>query len=197
MNYLAIDTSTNICSVAFLYKSKLNVLNEFNVKEHSKYLPIMSKELVEDNIKEIDFIALSIGPGSYSGLKIGCSFAKGLAFSIEKPIVPVLTFEGINAQIKNKNKYFISLYSHKDFSFFQLFDSGISKGEAVCDNISNMKDYKIYGYGFSNKFNMSKYQKIIPSAEYIGSIAVKKYNELVEEKIDNVGPIYLSSKVRK
>ena len=80
MNYLAIDTSTNICSVAFLYKSKLNVLNEFNVKEHSKYLPLMSKELVEDKVKEIDFIALSIGPGSYSGLKNRMFFCQRSCF---------------------------------------------------------------------------------------------------------------------
>ena len=195
MNYLAIDTSTNICSAAFYYKSNIDTLKEIDVKEHSKHLPIMCKNLVKNNIKEIDFIALSIGPGSYSGLKIGCSFAKGLAFSINKPIVPVSTFEGMNNQIKNKNKYFISLYSHKDYAFFQLYNSGLAQSRAVCDNISHMKDCKIFGYGFSGNLDSNQYKEIMPSAECIGSIASKKYSKLVQTEINNVSPVYLSKKV--
>ena len=194
MNYLSIDTSSTICSVTFSYKSKELIIEKENVREHSKYLANISKELIKDKIKDIDFIALSIGPGSYSGLKIGCSFAKGLSYAINKPIIPVETFIGMNKNIKNDNKYYISLYSHRDYAFFQLFESGKSINKFQCDKISNMKNYSVYGYGLDNKLSNNKYIEIKPSSLAIGKIALVHYSRLFENNLDNISPIYLSKK---
>tara|TARA_B110000438_G_C15670396_1_gene587928 strand:- start:194 stop:787 length:594 start_codon:yes stop_codon:yes gene_type:complete len=196
MNYLSINTSTTICSVSFFYKSKLQSLNEIDVKEHSKFLPVMCKKLINDNINELDFIALAIGPGSYSSLKIGCSFSKGLAYSIDKPIIPIPTFEGLNNQINNEKKYYISLYSHRDYAFFQLYKLGAPISKPICSKISDMKDYKIYGYGLRDKLENHQYTEIKPSAEDIGHIAFKKYSQFCKKDINEINPIYLSKEVK-
>ena len=70
MNYLAIDTSTSICSVSFFYDSKLQSLIEMDVKEHSKFLAPMCKKLLKNKAQKLDFIGLAIGPGSYSRFRI-------------------------------------------------------------------------------------------------------------------------------
>jgi len=196
MNYLAIDTSTNICSVSIFYKSKLQSLKEVDVKEHSKFLAVMCDKLIKNNTHELDFIALAIGPGSYSSLKIGCSFSKGLAFVIDKPIIPISTFEGLNNQINDKNKYYISLYSHRDYAFFQLYESGLPIDNPKCGKISDMIDYKIYGYGLKDKLEKNQYMEIIPSAKDIGEIALQKYDHFFEKDINEISPIYLSKEVK-
>ena len=193
MNYLAIDTSSNICSVTIAVNKEIRTLEENNVKEHSKFLPIFCKELLKDRIEQIEFIALSIGPGSYAGLKTSSSYAKGLAYSLKKPIIPVQTFDGMNHSIKSDQKYFIALYSHRDFAFFQLYNSKGSIGEKYCDKISNMKQYNIYGYGFNNEnLKGMKYIEVIPCSKNIGMIADKKINNLSIPDINDINPILLS-----
>ena len=196
MNYLAIDTSTSICSVSFFYNSKLQSLIEMDVKEHSKFLAPMCKKLIKNKAQKLDFIGLAIGPGSYSSLKIGCSFSKGLALSIDKPIIPVTTFDGINNQINDKNKYYISLYSHRDYAFFQLYESGRPIESPRCGNILDMLDYKVYGFGLKDKIKNNQFIEIIPNAKNIGMIAIKRYSEFSEQNINEINPIYLSKEVK-
>ena len=73
-----------------------------DVKDHSKYIAINTKKLIKNNSQLIDFIAVSIGPGSYAGLKVGLSFAKGLSLALNKPIVPIDNFTCMNMNIKDK-----------------------------------------------------------------------------------------------
>ena len=192
MNYLSIDTSSNICSVTVSFNSKSCTLEEKNIKEHSRYLPIFCRELLKERTKDIDFIALSIGPGSYAGLKTSSSFVKGLAYSLNKPIVPVSTFDGINLSIKCNQKYFISLYSHRDYAFFQLYNSKGSIGRKSCDKITKMNQYNIYGYGFNSYSESINYIKIEPSSKNIGMIADKKFNNLSVISINDISPVFLS-----
>ena len=148
-------------------------------------------------MEKINFIALAIGPGSYSGLKIGCSFAKGLAFVLKKPIVPVCTFEGMKKSINKKGKYYISLYSHRDYAFYQLFDSGNPVENYKCKKINKMNKYKIYGYGYEKKYYSDNFIKIKPSSKNLGDFALENYNSLLETNLDNINPIYLSYKDKK
>ena len=82
---LSIETSTNICSVSLFKNQKLLCLKEDLNKQHSALLGLFVDQIFKEvkiDISEIDAIALSIGPGSYTGLRIGLSFAKGMAFSL-------------------------------------------------------------------------------------------------------------------
>ena len=89
MNLIAIECSTNICSVAsFKDACLVNVIESDNALSHSKNLPLMFKSIISDfnNLKEdIDYFAISIGPGSFTSLRISLSFVKGL--EQKKPVI--------------------------------------------------------------------------------------------------------------
>lgn len=99
MKILAIDSSGQTASVA-LWEDDLT-LAEFSIhakKTHSQtLLPMLEavREKTEFQMEEIDAIAVTSGPGSFTGLRIGSATAKGLGFAAGKPIVPVPTLEGL------------------------------------------------------------------------------------------------------
>lgn len=99
MKILAIDTSGQNASVA-VWEDGLT-LAEFSIhakKTHSQTLLSMLeavREKIELDMKEIDAIAVTSGPGSFTGLRIGSATAKGFGFALEKPIIPVPTLKGL------------------------------------------------------------------------------------------------------
>ncbi len=100
---LGIETSGEVCGAAVYFDEKKFAEISLNIKNiHSeKILEIISKvlELCNTNLDEISAIAVSAGPGSFTGLRIGMSVAKGLAFGANKPIIPVPTFDAMAFQI--------------------------------------------------------------------------------------------------
>ena len=99
MKILGIDSSGNVGSVA--YVSDGVVISEYtlnNKKTHSQTLLPMIDDMVkkaEINLDELDAIAVSQGPGSFTGLRIGSATAKGIAYVKDIPIVPVYTTEAL------------------------------------------------------------------------------------------------------
>jgi tRNA threonylcarbamoyladenosine biosynthesis protein TsaB len=92
---LNLDTSTQICSVALSQDGKLLDLKESHEdKSHASLLAVFIKNILEENAKSIsdlDAVAVSKGPGSYTGLRIGVSTAKGLAYASQIPLIGVDT----------------------------------------------------------------------------------------------------------
>ncbi len=99
MKILAIDSSGKTASVA-VWEDGLT-LAEFSMqagKTHSQtLLPMMEdvRKKIELDMEMIDAIAVTSGPGSFTGLRIGSATAKGLGFVLEKPIIPIPTLEGM------------------------------------------------------------------------------------------------------
>ena len=99
MKILAIDSSGQTASVA-LWEDDLTVA-EFLIhakKTHSQtLLPMLEaiREKIEFHMEEIDAIAVTSGPGSFTGLRIGSATAKGFGLALNKPIIPVPTLEGL------------------------------------------------------------------------------------------------------
>jgi len=195
MNYLAIDTSTNICSICLSINNKIidkkEVVTDNN---HSRYLASLVNDIIKENkiqISIIDYFILSIGPGSYSGLKVGSSFLKGLAYTQDKPIVPINTIESINLILNDTGNYYIAIYSHREYVYYQEFINGKSIGKQSCGLISELKEITIYGYGL-DKINNLKYIESKPSAVHL--IKYVEMNNTVLKKIknDKVTPLYLS-----
>ncbi|MFC1785349.1 tRNA (adenosine(37)-N6)-threonylcarbamoyltransferase complex dimerization subunit type 1 TsaB [Candidatus Neomarinimicrobiota bacterium] len=95
MKLIAVETSTDICSIAYIQEGKCeNIIEEKIPRQHAEKLPFFYNELVTQSkfeLSDIDAMAVSIGPGSFTGLRIGLSYIKGLAFSHKKPIIPVPT----------------------------------------------------------------------------------------------------------
>ncbi len=103
MKILALDSSGLVASVALSEDN--NLIAEYTIqykKTHSQTLLPMLEEIrnmVELDLSTVDAIAVAAGPGSFTGLRIGSATAKGLAFAMEKPIVPVPTLEGLAYQM--------------------------------------------------------------------------------------------------
>lgn len=100
---LALDSSGLVASVALMEDDSLTA--EYTIqykKTHSQTLLPMLEEvrrMVELDMDTVDAIAVAAGPGSFTGLRIGSATAKGLAFAMKKPIIPVPTLEGLAYQM--------------------------------------------------------------------------------------------------
>jgi tRNA threonylcarbamoyladenosine biosynthesis protein TsaB len=103
MRILAVDTATTSCSVAIVDNTSL--LSEFTLAKeetHSKHLMDMIKEALRMsglNFSDLDGFAVTRGPGSFTGLRIGISTIKGLVVASEKPVVGVSSLEALALQV--------------------------------------------------------------------------------------------------
>lgn len=94
MLILAIDTATKIGSVA-LYEDKTGIIGEINLYVKVNHSNVIMKavdslfDLSGYTIKDVDKIAVTTGPGSFTGIRIGVAIAKGLAYSLKKPIIGI------------------------------------------------------------------------------------------------------------
>ncbi len=95
---LALDTSTDACSVALVTESRVVERHTLEPRSHARLgLPMVDEVLKEAGItlSELDAIAFGRGPGSFTGLRIAAGLAQGLAFSRQIPVVPVSTLEAM------------------------------------------------------------------------------------------------------
>jgi tRNA threonylcarbamoyladenosine biosynthesis protein TsaB len=103
MLILSIDTSTRVCSVALHQAGALLASYELlTEKTHSSMLTTLIEGAVTHagfTLPQLDAVAVAKGPGSYTGLRIGVSTAKGLCFALDKPLVAVNTLEALARQL--------------------------------------------------------------------------------------------------
>ena len=96
---LYIETATDVCSVALSRGAEvIGLKEEVGGNNHAKHLlPFVDEVLkqAEVSMKEINGVAVSIGPGSYTGLRIGVSTAKGIAYTAGIPVMAISTLESI------------------------------------------------------------------------------------------------------
>ncbi len=122
---LAIETSSSICGVAVIHNKEILSIEEENVRrKHAELLPEITKSSL-NNIKmtldDIDAIAISIGPGSFTGLRIGLGFSKGMAYAKDLPIVPVPSMLSLAYSLREHEPTQGILHSHANKVFFQTF----------------------------------------------------------------------------
>lgn len=142
MLVLAIDTATKIGSVA-LYDDKIGVIGEINL-----YVKVNHSNVIMDavdslfklsglNIKDVDRIAVTIGPGSFTGIRIGTAIAKGLAYSLKKPIVGVNELDVLAHMGENREDIIVPLIDARKervyFSKYRYVDSILLREEEYKD----------------------------------------------------------------
>lgn len=137
MKILAIDSSGKTASVA-LWEDEL-ILAEFSLqagKTHSQtLLPMLEnvREKTELNMETIDAIAITSGPGSFTGLRIGSATAKGLGFALDKPIVPVPTLEGMAYNLYGTEKLVCPMMdARRNQVYTGLYEFVKKDGEHTC-----------------------------------------------------------------
>ncbi|MBP0597071.1 tRNA (adenosine(37)-N6)-threonylcarbamoyltransferase complex dimerization subunit type 1 TsaB [Herbaspirillum sp. LeCh32-8] len=93
---LAIETSTELASAALLHNGELIARESAGAQTHSdSILPMIQQLLAEAGIAlaRCDALAFGVGPGSFTGVRTACGVVQGLAFGIDRPVVPVVTLE--------------------------------------------------------------------------------------------------------
>jgi tRNA threonylcarbamoyladenosine biosynthesis protein TsaB len=106
MKLLAIDTSTERASLALLCNGEISSAEQPAMRQHAQLiLPMIDTLLVDAGIgiKHLDGIVFGRGPGSFTGLRIACSVAKGLAFAHDLPLFPVSSLETIASDVFMQN----------------------------------------------------------------------------------------------
>ena len=139
MKVLGIETATAVCAAALVHHGRLVAEASFNEKKvHAeKLVPLIDSVLREAEItlSDIEGIAVSIGPGSFTGLRIGLSVAKGLAFGSSKPIIAVPTLQALAHRLVDSfvvgSSTFIlaALDARRDEVYCQLW--GVDEGTLV------------------------------------------------------------------
>ncbi len=110
MSYiLQIETATTVCSVALANDGELLAVREIDQRNiHAEIITIYINELIASggiSYNDLDAISVSCGPGSYTGLRIGISTAKGLCYALDKPLIAIETLDAMADGIIELNNY--------------------------------------------------------------------------------------------
>ncbi len=211
MKILAIDTASSVCSVALLEDEKLIDKNEFNNgKTHSENLMPLLDELLKRNsldIKNIDMLACCVGPGSFTGIRIGVATIKPIAEVLNIKVAEVTSLETLARGIEN-NETIVSLIDARNNQVYcGIFDKNYNKKEEyladdineVIKRIEKYNNVICVGNGailhkklLENKIKNCQFvEENNQSAENVGKIAYKKYLENDLKTADTLIPIYL------
>lgn len=117
---LQLETSTISCSVALSLDGKPIAVKELAERNiHAGYLTLFIEDVMEQcgkALRDIDAVAVSMGPGSYTGLRIGVSTAKGLCYALDIPLIAINTLQAMTVG-------FMSLYNDQSVLFCPMIDA--------------------------------------------------------------------------
>ena len=216
MKILAVDTSSKICAVAILEDNK--VIDEIkldNGKTHSENLMPIIKEILDKNdltLKDMNLIAVSVGPGSFTGIRIGIATIKPMAEVYNLPVASVTSLETLARNIENKEKDFtiISLIDARNNQVYAgFFDTEYNlKEDEIAEDIDEVlkkagKYSKIIFVGDGAIIHKEKIEENLKDRNIIfakendqsaintGKIGYKKFLEKNLKNADTILPIYL------
>ncbi len=210
---LNIETSTKACSVAIhndgkLLNCKESVTEEFS---HSEKLLLFISDVMNEsriNFSQLNAVAVSMGPGSYTGLRIGVSTAKGLCYALDIPLISVSTLQAMAYGMLSVSKadLFCPMIDARRMEVYSaFFDSDNIMVRKIQADIVDGSSYDVelkkkvifFGDGSDKLKGVIKHKNAIfqsdfyPSAEFIG---VLSYNRFVESNFEDIAyfePYYL------
>ena len=215
MLVLAIDTATKIGSVA-LYDDKIGVIGEINL-----YVKVNHSNVIMDavdslfklsglTIKDVDRIAVTIGPGSFTGIRIGTAIAKGLAYSLKKPIVGVNELDVLAHMGENREDIIVPLIDARKervyFSKYRYIDNILLREEEYKDGelrdvLEDLKGKKVTFIGdgatvneklineiLEKDYNIYSKANSIPRAGVAAQISL----HLPEDNLYTLEPLYVN-----
>ena len=217
---LSIETSTEACSVALHVNSKLAAYFEIQIsKSHSGALTNLIDQTVRFSrmdLKEIDAIAISKGPGSYTGLRVGTSTAKGLAMALDKPLIAVNTLKSMAFEVNKSNFHNVLLCPMLDARrmevYCSIFNSDMKElvdtNALILDETSfaellleNLIIFFGNGSGkFKNIINNPRalfLDEVVPKAKNIGELASESFVRGEFENLHSFEPFYLKDFVMR
>ncbi len=209
---LCLETSTTNCSVAIAVDGEIIALQEDNNNKYShaeKLHSFIDQVLAESGTlkSSLQAIAVSKGPGSYTGLRIGVSAAKGLCFAMDVPLIAIPTLEALAHQAVIENGCIISMLDARRLEVYAaVFSSDNNqiretKAEVLDENSYDdyLKTNKVcfIGDGVQKFKALCKHKNAVfidnklPSAKQIGALAELKYHKNDFEDVAYFEPYYL------
>ena len=209
---LNIETTTTNCSVSLSKERETLFLKEdYNSNfSHAESLHLFIDDVITlAKIKpsQIDAIAVSKGPGSYTGLRIGVSAAKGLCFSLDKPLISVSTLELLSHQVKIDCGCIVPMLDARRMEIYSaIFDKNHSQIREIQAQIleetsflNELEKGKVYfiGNGVEKTKTIIKHENAVfiehklPSANEMGALSFEKYKKNEFENVAYFEPFYL------
>lgn len=220
---LAIETSSEACSVALSYENKIDVLYEHAPRRHGELLLPMVEKLLQNNtlkIKELEAVAVSVGPGSFTGLRIGVSVAKALAFSANLPLIGISSLAALALRLFRESPYSqaaVALDARQGEVYWGAFnyenESVVAYQAETVDSpehvvlpksfgerpwVAGGVGWSVYAETLSAHFPLPAGQILPfhwPRAEEVLLLALKEYEKGNCTTAENLLPVYLRNKV--
>jgi len=208
---LGIETSGLLCSIAW-YENE-QILLEYNIERNQVHSTLLA-DLYKDGMRilgksadDISLAAIASGPGSYTGLRIGMSFIKGLCFGSDIPIIGVSNFNVLALQAYiNKSPFVTLINANKGRFYYAKFENEseifVEKGIIESEKINQYSNEETgivldcytkfdkktapwinYGWITHGRFN----------ASYLCKAAEKKFNKQGADDLNDLEPMYLQA----
>lgn len=208
---LCIETATTNCSVALSENGSVIALKEDNSKEYSHserlhgFVELVLNE-TNTHLKDLDAIAVSKGPGSYTGLRIGVSTAKGLCYAADKPLLATSTLRTLALSLKDSYDFIIPMLDARRMEVYAaIFDgngSPISETKAEILNAESFHDILGKGTVAFVGNGVEKFRELcdhsnanfinrLPSANEMATLAFEKFKIGEWEDVAYFEPYYL------
>jgi len=141
MKILAIETSTEFCSVALWQDGELSSRSEHAGQKHSEILMAMLDGVLKEagvKLAQLDGIAFGAGPGSFTGVRIACGVAQGLALGANLPVVGICTLQALAQDVAmkggmKKNKVIAALDARMAEVYFAVYEKSDGIWKTVCE----------------------------------------------------------------
>lgn len=210
---LNLETATTNCSVCLSLDGKVLALRENNTPNysHAEQLHVFIEECIEESkyeMSDLNAVAVSMGPGSYTGLRIGVSAAKGLCFALDIPLIAVPTLKSLASQITIfQGEYIIPVLDARRMEVYSaIFDANLNEiRETLAEVIDNasfgeylLRD-KIYFIGSGAEkikealpaMNAEFLTAVVPSSKEMAKLSHEKFLKEEFADVAYFEPFYL------
>ena len=223
MKILALDTATDACSAALFIDGEIREEFAVTPREHTKLiLPMIDRLMVEAGLKpmQLDAIALSRGPGSFTGVRIAAGVAHGIAFGADLPVALVSTLGAIAQDFFNQHQTVDTSFTAMDARMSEIFWGvyqrnalGLAQllGEEAVTPATEVQFPELFGYGVGSGWAVyadslharlgsrirGVSSDLLPRAAAVAQLGAYFFANGLAVSVEQAMPVYLRDKVAK